>query len=242
MEISTTSRRARRLGPVLEPVVGQVYFSPECHVNDVALGFDPSRGRAGGVALPDGPAYFASRGSVLGQVSGEVVAAAFGVFSAAVVVPAVELAWTRTDAETIRIARSDGAVAQLRRLLGDRPAGAERVRELLQRAAAALPFNGRPMAARSHSCTRGWTTDEFDSSEHRLRDRGYLDGEGADAHLSQQGRHAREQFEVATDEQMAPALDALGGEIEELFGIVTPWGESIRAAHGYLSAGPHDLG
>ena len=74
MEISTTSHLARRLGTVLEPVVGQVYFSPECHANYVALGFDPSPGDANGVALPDGPAYFASRGSLLGQVPGEVIA------------------------------------------------------------------------------------------------------------------------------------------------------------------------
>jgi len=297
MEISTTSRLARRLGSVLEPVVGQVYFSPECHQNYVALGFDPSPGDANGVALPDGPAYFASRGSLLGQVPGEVIAAAFGVFSAGVVVPSVRLAWTRTDAETIRAARADGAVGQLQRLIGDRPDGIERALELLQRAAAVLPINGRHLAAgiaaldvpddplaavwhvgdflreyrgdchnaawvaagltatdigmltelswgmplRSYSRTRGWSADEFDRSEHRLRDLGYLDGEGSGAHLSQQGRHAREQIEVATDDQMRPALDALGDDIGELFAIVAPWGETIRAGKGYLGAGPHDL-
>jgi hypothetical protein len=298
MEISTTSRLARRLGSVLEPVVGQVYFSPECHRNYQDLGFDPSPGDANGVALPDGPAYFASRGSLLGQVPGEVIAAAFGVFSAAVVVPSVRLAWTRTDAETIRAARADGALAQLRRLLGERPDGVERARELILRAASPLPINGRHLAAgiaalevpaddlaavwhlgdflreyrgdchnaawvtagltatdigmltelswgmpvRSYSRTRGWTADEFDRSEHHLRDLGYLDGEGADTHLSQQGRHARERIEVATDEQMRPALDALGADIDELFDILAPWGETIRAGKGYLGAGPHDLG
>ncbi|HSL74435.1 MAG TPA: hypothetical protein VK853_08205 [Ilumatobacteraceae bacterium] len=298
MEISTTSRQARRLGSVLEPVIGQVYFSPECHANYEALGFDPSRGDADGVALPDGPAYFASRGSLLGQVPGHVIAAAFGVFSVAVVVPAVELAWTRTDAATIRAARADGAVGQLRRLLGDRPAGVERVVALLSRAAAPLPVNGRPLAAgiaalevpedplaaawhlgdflreyrgdchnaawvaagltatdiglltelswgmpiRSYSRTRGWTSEEFDASEHHLRDLGYLDGVGADTHLSQQGRHARELVEVATDEQMIPALRALGGDIDELFDLLAPWGVTVRAGKGYLGAGPHDLG
>jgi hypothetical protein len=298
MNISTTSRLARRLGSVLEPVVGQVYFSPECHQNYVALGFDPSPGDANGVALPDGPAYFASRGSLLGQVPGEVIAAAFGVFSAAVVVPAVRLAWTRTDATTIRAARADGAVRQLRRLLGDRPAGAERALELMQRAAAPLPINGRHLAAgvaaldvpddplaavwhvgdflreyrgdchnaawvaagltatdigllteltwgmrpRSYSRTRGWTTEEFDRAEHHLRDLGYLDGVGSDTHLSQQGRHAREQIEVATDDQLQPALDALGGDAAELFDILSPWGDAVRDGKGYPGAGPHDLG
>lgn len=297
MEISTTSELARRLGSVLEPVIGQVYFSPECHANYVALGFDPSSGVADGVALPDGPAYFASRGSVLGQVPGEVIAAAFGVFSSAIVVPLVELAWTRTDAPTIRAARADGAVGQLRRLLGEQPEGTGRALDLLRRAASPLPINGRPMAAgiaalrvpddplaalwhmgdflreyrgdchnaawvaagltatdigiltelywglpvRSYSRTRGWTTEEFDASEHHLRNLGYLDGEGAGTHLSLEGRHAREQLEVATDIQMLPALDALGDDIEELFDILTPWGATIRAGRGYLGAGPHDL-
>ena len=43
------------------------------------------------MALPDGPAYFTSRGSILGQVPGEVVAATFGVFNPEAVVPSVEL-------------------------------------------------------------------------------------------------------------------------------------------------------
>ena len=46
----------------------------EARANYVELGFDPSPGDADGVALPDGPAYFASRGSVLGQVPGAVIA------------------------------------------------------------------------------------------------------------------------------------------------------------------------
>jgi hypothetical protein len=53
------------------------------------------------VPAPDGPAYFTSRGSVLGQVPGTVVAAAFGVFNPEVVVPAVAFGWTKTDAATI---------------------------------------------------------------------------------------------------------------------------------------------
>jgi hypothetical protein len=147
MSISPQSRHARRLAAALEPVVGQVYFSPECHAAYVALGFEPSSGEVSGVALPDGPAYFASRGSLLGQVPGEVIAASFGVFNPAVVVPMVEFAWSRTDADTIRRARSDGAVAQLRRILGDEPDGAARAGDLMERATADLRLGGRTMAA-----------------------------------------------------------------------------------------------
>jgi hypothetical protein len=92
---------SRVLAAALEPVTGQVYFSPECHANYEKLGFAPSRGEFNGVMAPDGPAYFTSRGSVMGHVPGEVVAAAFAVFNPAVVIPSVAHGWTLTDAATI---------------------------------------------------------------------------------------------------------------------------------------------
>jgi hypothetical protein len=98
------------------------------------------------------------------------------------------------------------------------------------------------MPIRSYSRTRGWTAAEFDAAEHHLRDLGYLEGEGPVTHLSLAGRHAREQLEVQTDEQMRPALDALGDDVDELADILAPWGEAVRAGRGYLTAGPHDLG
>lgn len=293
MELSDRSRLARRLASALEPVIGQVYFSPECHANYVAVGFDPSPAEANGVALPDGSAYFASRGSVLGQVPGEVIAAAFGVFSPAVVVPLVDVAWSRTDAATMCEARAEGAVGQLRRLLGPTPDGVERAVELLAVASGSLAIAGRPLAAgirsldvpteplaaawhygdflreyrgdshtaawvsagftateiglltelywglamRSYSRSRGWTPDEFDAAESALRARGLLDGDG----LSELGRERREAIEVATDDQMAPALDALGDRAAELCAILEPWGAAVREGFGYLQAGPHDL-
>src|SRR6476469_8460279 len=105
---------ARQLAAAIEPMTGQVYFSPECHENYEALGFSASPTEIGGVAMPDGVAYFCSRGSSMGQVPGEVVAAAFGVFNPAVVVPLVAHGWSITDAPTISQARTDGATVQLR--------------------------------------------------------------------------------------------------------------------------------
>lgn len=141
------SARARAVAGALEPFAGQVYFSPECHEGYAGLGFAPSPGGTKGVAMPDGPAYFTSRGSILGQVPGEVVAAAFGVFNPAAVVPAVTHGWTLTDAATICRARTEGAVAQLRRILGDEPDGLGRATELLDRATAPLQPGGRPLFA-----------------------------------------------------------------------------------------------
>lgn len=142
---STTT--ARRLGGALEPVIGQVYFARECHDAYAALGFDNSPGDLNGVASPDGVAYFTSRGSLLGQVPGEVVAAAFGVFRTDVVVPSVARGWTLTDAATIRQARDDGALAHLRRQLGDSPDGLDTASRLLERGAAAARTEGRALTA-----------------------------------------------------------------------------------------------
>jgi hypothetical protein len=140
--------KARRLARIIEPVVGQVFFSPECHARYAHLGFDPSPGTMdNGVALPDGPAYFTSRGSALGQAPGEVVAAAFGVFNPEIVVSSVTLGWTRTNADTIAHERLAGAVEQLERILGPAPAGIERAVALLTTATAPLDPGGRALFA-----------------------------------------------------------------------------------------------
>jgi hypothetical protein len=119
---------------VLEPVAAQVYFSPECHAAYAELGFSPSPGTtSSGVQLPDGPAYFTSRGSVMGQVSGAVVAAEFG--------------WSKVDAPTMCAARTGGAVAQLERVLGASPEGLARATVLLEKAVAPLRPEGKPLYA-----------------------------------------------------------------------------------------------
>jgi len=141
------SAKARRLAAVIEPFAAQVYFSPECHAEYADLGFSPSPRQRNGVALPDGPAYFCSRGSVLGQVPGELVASAFAVFSPSAVVPGVTFGWSITDAATIERARTEGAIAQLTRIVGPAPAGVERVRDVLDRASGSQPVAGKPLYA-----------------------------------------------------------------------------------------------
>ena len=95
---------------------------------------------------------------------------------------------------------------------------------------------GLPM--RSYTRTRAWSEAEFDAAADRLRSRGLIDGDG----FTTAGRDAREAIEVATDEQMRPALDALGDDATELCSILEPWGAAVRAGGGYLANGPHDLG
>ena len=141
--LSELSVKARRLRNAVEPLAAGVYFAPEAHEAYAALGFSPSRAENDGVQMPDGVAYFASRGACLGQVHGEVIAAAFGVFNPEVVVPMVDQAWTITDAKSILQARLDGARGSLSRMLGDPPKGAERATELLKRGADAARGEGR---------------------------------------------------------------------------------------------------
>jgi hypothetical protein len=288
-------QRARRLAMVLEPVAAQVYFSPECHAAYAALGFSPSPGTtSGGVQLPDGPAYFTSRGSVMGQVPGAVVAAAFGVFNPEAVVPSVELGWSKVDAPTICAARTRGAVAQLERVLGPSPEGLAEATALLEEAAAPLRPEGKPLYAgllglglpgdplanawrladmlreyrgdahtaawtsavldateiglltepywgiplRTYVRTRAWSDEQLDAAEARLVERGLL----ADGALTDEGRAVRESIEAATDAQCTPMLDALGDAgLEELIGLLAPWGRAIREAGGYPAQGPHEL-
>jgi hypothetical protein len=122
---------ARRLRDLVEPVAANVYFAPEAHAAYEALGVEGF-----------GPGYFSSRGGCLGDVPGEVVAAAFGVFKPAMVKECVDAAHRRADAAAMVTAREQGAVAGLTRIFGGDPAiGAAipRATELLQRAAAATP-------------------------------------------------------------------------------------------------------
>ena len=138
---------ARRLAAAIEPVAGQAQFSPECHANYEALGFAPSPGMVGRTALPDKGGFFTSRGAVLGDVPAEVVAAVFAVFNPDEIVPIVRQGKTLANASTMWAARLDGAVAQLRRILGPEPARAVWVADRLLRAADDLPLAGRALFA-----------------------------------------------------------------------------------------------
>jgi hypothetical protein len=127
----TTRSVARRLRDLVEPIAANVYFAPEAHAEYEALGVKGF-----------GPGYFASRGGCLGQVPGEVVAAAFGVFKPAVVVASVDTARQSATADAMVAARQRGAVASLDRIFRDDAviaAAVPRATALLHRAAAAAP-------------------------------------------------------------------------------------------------------
>lgn len=97
-------------------------------------------------------------------------------------------------------------------------------------------FWGLPL--RSYSRTRGWSNDQFDVAEERLRSLGYLTADGA---FSDDGRRFRSNIESSTDAQMAPVMANLGDDAGELVELLKPWGAALRAAGAYPASGPHDL-
>ena len=142
---------SRRLRDLVEPIAANVYFAPEARQRYKALG------------LSYGPGYFCSRGACMGQVPGEVVVAAFGVFSPAIVLPSVADGWSHTDAATILDARLGGATASLQVLLGDGTPepidGLARATELLRQAGDAATGEGRPLYSGLRSL--GWPGDPW---------------------------------------------------------------------------------
>jgi hypothetical protein len=130
-DVRATSRRLRDL---CEPIAGCVYFVPEAQERYKALGLQ---------SYAD--SYFISRGAALGRPTGEVVTAAFGVFNPAIVIPAVERGWSTTDPDDVLQARSEGATAALRRILGD--ADPTPAVEILRPVMESVDFAGRMIFA-----------------------------------------------------------------------------------------------
>jgi hypothetical protein len=126
--------RTRVLRNVCEPIGANVYFAPEAQERYRALGHDYMTG------------YFCSRSASMGVLSGMVVASAFGVFNPAVVSAAIDAGWAKSDRETLLRARYDGAVASLRRLIGEPdPKTLARAVELLRRGLAVADHAGHPI-------------------------------------------------------------------------------------------------
>ena len=94
---------------------------------------------------------------------------------------------------------------------------------------------GLPM--RSYIRSRAWSSAELDDATERLRSRGLLDGDG----FSERGRARARSGRGRHRRPVRPAIEALGGDLDELVGIVEPWSAAVRQAGGYLPRGPHEL-
>ncbi len=139
---SALSEKARRLRNTIEPLASNVYFAPDVHAEFEALGFGPATGGEGYVTLAEVSGYYCSRAGCMGQVPGEVVVAAFGVFNPDLIIPAVERGWSIAGVDEVLAARERGATASLQRILGT-PDELPWATGVMQRAAAAGGASGR---------------------------------------------------------------------------------------------------
>src|SRR5690242_3403232 len=129
---------ARRMFELTEPICLVNFFSPEPNEAMAALGFGN---------YWDG--YFAGRSAPLGRVPAEVVHAAFYNFGPGEVARHLPRVWSTTTPEDAHRARTQGCVAALRTILGElaESPGAGRAADLLTKAAAGAPTEGRIMFA-----------------------------------------------------------------------------------------------
>ena len=92
------------------------------------------------------------------------------------------------------------------------------------------------VSARFLRATRGWDDDAWPAAEQRLRDRGWLDAQGA---LTDLGRRERDAIEEATDRLAAAPFEALGRDgTERLFQLARPLALALNDNGGYKRPAP----
>jgi DNA-binding MarR family transcriptional regulator len=78
----------------------------------------------------------------------------------------------------------------------------------------------------------GYSEEEIGAALDRFRARDLIDRDGG---LTDEGRDFRESIERATDLQEAELVDALGDDVDELFGLMAPWARAVVAAAGRIA-------
>ena len=129
---------ARRMFELVEPIGVIPYSADEPNEAMFALGFTNYW-----------DTYFAGRAAPMGLATAEVVDAIFYSFAPGEVGRHIPKVWKTTTPEAAIAARQSGCAKALRRILGDHVGSADfaRAAELLMKAAASAPTEGRPMFA-----------------------------------------------------------------------------------------------
>jgi hypothetical protein len=127
---------ARRMWTLFEPVHVVTYFTAEARAGFEDAGL---RGFWRG--------YFAGRAAPLGRAGPVVATGSFYTFAPPMVARALPAVWDLITPDDALAARSAGAVAALRRLLGERAAGLTVLADRLLRATDGLDCAGRVLAA-----------------------------------------------------------------------------------------------
>jgi hypothetical protein len=134
--MSDAAGAARRMWTLFEPVHVVTYFTAEARAGFEDAGL---RGFWRG--------YFAGRAAPLGRAGPAVVTASFYTFAPPMVARALPGVWELITPEDALAARTAGAVAALRRLLGERVASLASLAGMLLRATDGLDCAGRVLAA-----------------------------------------------------------------------------------------------
>ncbi len=172
---------ARHVWRRLEPIHAVVYFAPE------ALGAFADAGYKGFWM-----GYFAGRAAPLGPAGPEVVGALFYNFAPGRVAKALPDAWSIAGPDVALEARRTGAVAALRRALGDTAdgPGVAAAAELAARAARSAPPDGRALFAANAALD--WPAEPLEVLWHAATMLREHRGDGHVAQLTAHGLSGRE--------------------------------------------------
>jgi hypothetical protein len=85
------------------------------------------------------------------------------------------------------------------------------------------------LAPGTYVFTRGWSREDVDAAQQRLRDRGLLEGDA----LSDAGRAFRDEIERDTDLAEREIVSRLGDRADDLFGLLAPITRVIVDGGGY---------
>ena len=75
----------------------------------------------------------------------------------------------------------------------------------------------------AYTGTRAWSPEAMEEATTRLTERGLLAGDG----LSEDGRRLRDEIEQVTERQIAPVLEAIGPDLNEVITRCTVWSKQI---------------
>lgn len=82
---------------------------------------------------------------------------------------------------------------------------------------------------KSYAPSRGWSDEQLDGAIDGLRARKLLDGE----QLTDDGRALRKAIERVTDGQERRIVEAIGEDVDELFGLLEPMASAVVESGGY---------
>src|SRR5262245_20312135 len=165
MDTAALKEASRSISVWTGAMAQSAYFARECHEGYAALGFEnPIAGEWRGRLVNDPITFHATRSALLGEVPALVAAAVFPQMSPALIGRAVTRRRELCDAATLVEVRQAGAVAQLRRILGERPEGIGRLATIVRTACDAADVAGRPFAAALLAL--GWTDDPLADAWH----------------------------------------------------------------------------